>query len=551
MLNTIKSFIFNLFSGIAARVTHFARNHYFLTGGGVLVALIALSIATRLFGNGALATPETNLPRAVKLSDVASLSRGAETLTTIGEIIAQEQATVRAEKGGKVTHVYRKLGDRVSAGTIIAEIDSASERASLLSAQGSVDAAQANLARISGGSRAEQQAILNTNLDTAKNALAGAQEAAANSLKSIYAQASNAVLVTADSMIANPTTPTPNFTVRTANSELERSVESQRIALGTLLKRQAQANTIVNAQSNLLAELAATEAELKQVLAFFDVLIAALNVAVPTPEAPATAIATYQSNASSARAGVVSSLSTIVTTRESLTSKQNAITVAEQNLAQGVSGGDPNEIAAAEAALKQARGGLAQAQATYEKAIIRAPITGTIDSFSITRGDYIQALTPAVSISNRGNLEVRTYLTEYDTARISINQAVAIEGGAQGVVARKGSSVDPVTKKVEVRVAVTKAIDTLTAGSNTILTFTENTAVTETPERLTIPITALRITAAGESVFRVENGALVEVPVTTGSLLGERVEILDGITGDSIIVTDARSLRAGQEVSTE
>ena len=68
-------------------------------------------------------------------------------------------------------------------------------------------------------------------------------------------------------------------------------------------------------------------------------------------------------------------------------------------------------------------------------------------------------------------------------------------------------------------------------------------------DRILIPLSALKITADGTFVFTVENNTLKALPVTQGQLFGNNVEVLEGISKESRIVTDARGLKDGQTVT--
>ncbi len=551
MLSSIKAFVFNLAQRVYTSVKTFALAHKVWAATILTLVIIGGSIAGRLLFSGTEQVVTEALDRKVTLENVGILSSSGTSLTTVGTITSEAQATVLAEKGGKVTRVMRKLGDRISAGSIIAEIDSASERASLLSAQGALDAAQANLRRVTGGSRDEQKTILGASKDSATAALESTRESTVNTLLATYASVENAIRVTADSMISNPSSAVPQFSVPTSQSQIELDIENARIGLNATLTRQTTAGKTLTSRSDLATELTTTEAELRTLLTFFDKIITALNSALPTTNVSSAAIAAYQASASGARAGIVSSLSGLNAAREAIATRQNALTIAEQTLSQGVTGGDKNDIASAQAAVKQAQGALAQASAAYEKSIIRAPISGTINAFSLTKGDFVQAFSPAATIANNGTLEISTFVTDSDARLLRVGGKVSIEGGAEGVITRMGAGVDPLTKKVEVRVAVTKGAAALVNGSAAILTFTEKPAATKIAQRITIPITALRITADGESIFTVEDNKLIEQKVTIGTLLGDRVEIRDGLTLDTYIVTDVRGLRPNQIVTVE
>ena len=112
------------------------------------------------------------------------------------------------------------------------------------------------------------------------------------------------------------------------------------------------------------------------------------------------------------------------------------------------------------------------------------------------------------------------YGTEEDMRQLSVGAKVSIGETASGVVTKVASALDPRTKKIE------------------------------------IPISALKITPQGSFVFTVVEststpyeGVLVSHKVTEGALLGDKIQILEGVTPEMILVTDVRGLQAGKTVT--
>jgi multidrug resistance efflux pump len=176
--------------------------------------------------------------------------------------------------------------------------------------------------------------------------------------------------------------------------------------------------------------------ELRQVRDFLDTLIRALNSGIATSESSEAAISAYITTANTARAAVVGAISALISAQSSLESAQKA---AEQGTGSSA------------AALTQAQAGLASARANLEKTIVRAPISGTINSLSLKVGDYLSAGSVAVVIANNGALEVIAYITANDASEISTGSTVTIEtagGTVTGTITRIAPAIDPATKKV-------------------------------------------------------------------------------------------------------
>ncbi len=342
---------------------------------------------------------------SVDVKSVAELSADAVPLSVAGTVTSRSEATVRTQKSGQITRLYRALGDSVGAGSVVAEFEDASERAALLQAQGAVDAAQANLDKVQKGTRTEQLAILQAALD-------GARSGAVNTLLSAYASVDNAIHGTTDAFFSNPEGTVPHFNIPTSNSQLRTTVENERGTLRPILTREASKNNSLSAVDDLTVELTNTETEVRSIRDFLDDIVATLNVAIPDPNTySAATIATYLSNTATARTSMSTTLSAIASARQ-------ALQTAQKNEEQGITGAQPEDIAGAQAALTQAQGSLAAARANLEKSIIRAPISGTINSLSLKTGDYVNVSTPVLTVANNGALEVLAYVTEGD-ARVS------------------------------------------------------------------------------------------------------------------------------------
>jgi RND family efflux transporter MFP subunit len=67
--------------------------------------------------------------------------------------------------------------------------------------------------------------------------------------------------------------------------------------------------------------------------------------------------------------------------------------------------------------------------------------------------------------------------------------------------------------------------------------------------RLTIPSTGLVTRDGREMVLRAEQGVVTEVPVKTGQRIGNRIEIVEGLTqGDSIVLRPLPGLSTGSKI---
>ncbi len=515
---------------------------------GILIGILG----TLIVRGGPTETPLTEQgPRTVSVRSVGELAGVASLLPVVGIVTSQSEADVRTQSSGEIVRLYKQLGDSIRAGEIIAEMDNARERAAVLQSEGVADGARAQLNKVTRGARDEQVAILESGVASAETSLAAARTAAVNTLLSSYATVDETLRRKTDPMFNNPDTSSPSLLVQSTDSQAANDAASARVSLGATLKREANLSSTLSASNDLEAELARTETELRDVRNFLDRLILALNRAITNQNISETSIASYKSDANTARTNVNAALAAISAARDLLSSKASAVEVSRKSLEQGVVG-DESDIASAQATLKQAQGSLAAARANLEKTIVRAPISGTINSLPLTQGDFVAALSPAATIANNKALEVVAYVTEGDATELSAGSETSVQGpdGAtyKGVITRIAPAIDPSTKKLEVRIGLPDTTPLINGAAVTVELKRESKVTTSGP--IAIPLSALKIGTDATVVFTVEEtGALLAHPVVLGTLLGDRVVITSGLSTDMNIVTDARGLKSGEQVT--
>jgi multidrug efflux pump subunit AcrA (membrane-fusion protein) len=345
------------------------------TWGVIGAVALALWGIVWTFPGGEEVVEEVVAKRQVPVASVAELMGGSAGVSAVAEIKSVSEAKITTEQGGRIVRVSATLGSRVGAGQILAEVENASQRAAVLQAEGIYEASKASLSKIKGGTREEQLAVLEAGYESAKGGVV-------TSLLSAYATVDSAVKDTADQMFSGIELGQVQFTVLTSNQTRESDLENRRIALSPVLSRQAGASKTINTSSDLNAELDLAEKEVRDARTFIDILIAALNDAIPSDSTDVADIAAFKAAASGARSSLTGTLSSITGVRAGLeTSKKG--------LEQGVEGAQSQDLAAAEASVKQAQGAYNGALAALEKTIIRSPISGTLNNFTVKLGDIV------------------------------------------------------------------------------------------------------------------------------------------------------------------
>lgn len=503
--------------------TTYGRKHSVVLAATLVIALVGWNF----FAGSDNAANETNAP----LSEVSVLSvaeLGAEArFDTIGKVEAVSEANLQTEAGGRVTSVSVAIGDRVGAGSILATLENNSQRAALVQAQGSYEAALAAAAQNSLG------------VNDAEISYTNAKNGAVSTYRNSYNTVNGIVRNSIDPFFGNPDATLPGLRIDGAGYTA--TLNSERIAYQSILRDWQNRSNTITADSNIEQELQYAKANVDRTINMVDTFITLFNQEGRIGGYSTEELQAYSTQFTTLRASLIGSRSAIDGAITALTTAKNATEKAR--LSASGSGSS-----AADAQVKIALGSLQAAQANYQKTIIRTPIGGVVNAFYLNAGDYVSPGQPAGIVANNNGLQIKTFVSEADSASLNVGDAVTIEGNATGVITAKAAALDPTNGKVAIVVGVNEASG-LTNGATVSVTFSQISKV-ETTDRILVPLSALKITATGTSVFTVsEESKLVAVPVTQGQLYGENIELTSGVTKETRIVVDARGLKEGQSVT--
>lgn len=502
----------------------YGKKTVWLFAGIILVLAVA-----GLIVNSATNEPDTiveaRLP-TVAVGPAGSLSSSAD-VRLIGTVEAVSEAQVKTEASGRITSVNVQLGQRVGAGQVIATQENSAERAAVLQAEGAYDAAVAAAASSDVG------------LDEAENAIASSRQDAVATFRSTYTTGNGTVRNLIDEFFTNPESgsiPGLRIDGRGYTSYLN----NERVALRTVLAEwQAESNSLSpsgDVEGALDDARTRTERIVAIVDAFTEILANAGNNRYTDAE-----LAAYRERFTAARSSLNGSIA-------SIERAETAIENAEEARRRAQIAGSGSRVSAADAQIKQALGSLRAAQANLAKTITRAPITGTVSSLSVKTGDFVGSFADVAEIVNESALEVTLFLGERDLAAVSEGDVVTVEGGYAGTITRIAPAVSGATGKTEVKVA----LDTteLQSGDTVVISLGagDTAAAPADDAALFVPITAVKFTESEGVVFTVVDNTLVANQVTVGAVRGSTIEIVDGITRDTVIVLDARGRATGQAV---
>jgi HlyD family secretion protein len=139
---------------------------FILIGIGVIVVLGIAALAYRFLGN----TPEVDVVRAQ--AQGGEVPGGSVVLTATGYIVAHHKINVNSKVTGRVKWIGVEKGDHVKQGQVLVKLEDDEFRAQYEQARGAADSARAYLEELEHGSRPEEIAQAQHNLDEARATLA-------------------------------------------------------------------------------------------------------------------------------------------------------------------------------------------------------------------------------------------------------------------------------------------------------------------------------------------------------------------------------------------
>jgi len=488
--------------------------------------------------------------RQVEIMSVKDLSLDNTPLPLLGKVKSQSSATVHVQSSGEITALYKKEGDYVWSGQVIAEVDNWSQRSSLIQAEAIVESATAFLDKIKTGARGEQISILKLTLDNSENSLNETKVSVINTLNNTYIKADDVIRNSVDVMFRDPRGDNPQILFSVNDSQLEIDLELERLIIEGMLDKWGDTVLNLSTEDDLVSELNLAKQNISEIRSFLDKLALAVNVLSSNSSLSEATISTWKASVSGARSSINLTATGIPTSINALNGAESGKEIAQLNYNQVLTGERSEDIIGAEAQLRQAEGGLDLAKAALEKTIVRAPISGTINSLSLEKGDFVSNFEAVLTIANNNRLEIVSYITESDRENISEGVDVLINKKWKASVKNIAPALDSKTKKIKVEINLDDESIVLSNGQSVSLLVARNSKLDEgVLTEYSVPISAVKIGAEIVTVFTVSGeNLLVAHPVILGPILGEKIIIKEGVEADMEIVVDARGLREGEEV---
>jgi HlyD family secretion protein len=192
---------------------------------------------------------------------------------------------------------------------------------------------------------------------------------------------------------------------------------------------------------------------------------------------------------------------------------------------------------------------IADIELRLQRTGVKAPVNGVVTARNAKIGSIASGgAQPMFAIMRDGAVEMQADVAETEILKLRPDQAVtiAIAGGAQtlaGKVRLIEPVIDPQTRLGKVRIALadsSQARAGMFATAEVIIS--ERTAHA-------LPLTAVTVEKTGTMARKIENGRVKMVPISTGVVDGEYIEIISGLkAGDDVVLKAGAYVRDGDRI---
>ena len=355
-----------------------------------------------------------------------SVTQGSITqvVSVTGNTTPVQSLDLAFQGNGTVATVNYNAGAHVSAGTVIASLDTNSLQAQLAQAQATVDEQNAQLANLQAGAQP-------ADIQASEAALAGGQQTLANMYGSIdntistaYAQANDAVRTQLQSFFTNSESNAPQLVFSVNNSQTLNDVDAARLGASTELNAwQSELRDISpsSPSSTLTTYLQDAASHLATIKNFLILVSSALLQQANLSNAT---LAAYNAEATAALNEVNAATTNVTAAEQNIASQAITIQQLQAQLSLKLAGSTADQVAAQQAQVEQAQASMKNVQVQIDQASIVSPIAGVITVQNAKVGQIATAGETLVSIISDSNLEVDAYVPETDIGQVSVGNPV-------------------------------------------------------------------------------------------------------------------------------
>ncbi len=446
-------------------------------------------------------------------SESVTLKRGdfVKTTSVSGKVVASESVDLSFETGGTVAAVYRKAGDHVARGAVIASLNASDIRASRDKAAADLLAEQAELSKL------KKSGSFDAQTDADKQKLV-------NSIISAYTKSDDAIRNKVDQYFRDSTLSNPRISYTFYDSVNKAGeIGALRADIEKTLKNFQSLVSGLNTSNYSPTILSNAKRYIREVKDFLDKLAPAVNTFDTGSNLSQTTADKYKSDLSTARFSINESI-------EDITSFESALQ------------GGVADIEVQEARVKAAEASVRGYDADLGKMAIVAPFAGVVSMQDAKVGQAVGANTKVASLISE-SLQVEVFIPEISLPGIALGNSATVVLDAYTDKTFKATviHIDPAeTEKdgvsnYKVRLSIEDADKSIVPGlTSDVFIETEKKS-----DILSLPVRATVTQDEKTYVYKKVEKDYVKTEVVLGSKDGKgNAEVISGVmAGDVILLT--------------
>ncbi len=320
-------------------------------------------------------------------------------VSVVGTVIPSQETNMSFEMSGRVSNIYKKVGDNVSQGESILALQSADINARLLRAEADYEAELSKLNKLRNDNST-------TDLTSIKNAI-----------RTGYTNADDSIRSKVDQMFTDPNSRFPEIKIFVSKTDDKKKIETGRYEIRRILESwvpQIQTVSSVTDIKELKDNYIPTAKQnLSKVLDYLDLVSYVLSNSEVNSSVSQSDLDKYTNDISVARSNINKTLSDL---NSSVSSVSNTT----------------QDIPFQEAKVKSALANINEIKADLSKNTISAPFTGIITKIEVEIGEIVNSSDSAVSIISDNAFQIETFIPEVNIKDIQVGNVAKIKLDAFG-----------------------------------------------------------------------------------------------------------------------
>ncbi len=351
------------------------------------------------------------------ISFVAEKGDVHEVVLVRGEVVPRKDFDLEFSFTETVERVFVNEGQSVVYGAPLVKLNTTDFELELQRLGAVLAQAQANLEKLIAGATEEDINVYRIKVKNAEISLQDAKKNLVNKLQDAYVKSDDAVRNNVDQLFSNPRSANPQINVIVPDSQLEADLETGRLALENLLNSWDVSLNGLSIQSDLTVFVNNANKNLEQVREFLGQFASMVNSLTSSSSVSQTTIDGYRSSTWTARTNINTAIINTATADEKLRTEQSALSLAEQELDLKVSGTREEDIAIAQAKVKEMESQKALVREKIRKSTLYAPGSVIVEKVWLEEGEIFRAGNTVISLSTPG-FKIQADLSELEIGKI-------------------------------------------------------------------------------------------------------------------------------------